>query len=300
MAFRQAAASLGARNNEVLSADNAIPERHIIITTLRNAAPLMGLKASVIATLDAMLSCLPPKRNHHTVFASNLTLTFRRNGISDRTIRRHAAVLQELGLLIRRDSPNKKRFSRHNSHEGISLRFGFDLSPLFERLQDIATHAAKALQIRERLDYLRVKVRSAANAALQIDPEHPDAINAMRALRRNLSLEQCEDLMGKLAANGTNVQETDTQTPFEAPKMAGNDGQNVRHHHRSNIGISDQRVRLRRDGGLIALSGERRCSGSEVRRFRLTAGAVSRFSGRLVLMSSAYGAPGTGCRARIA
>ena len=152
MAFRQAAASLGARNNEVLSADNAIPERHIIINTLRNAAPMMGLKASVIATLDAMLSCLPPKRNHHTVFASNLTLTFRRNGISDRTIRRHAAVLQELGLLIRRDSPNKKRFSRHNSHEGKSLRFGFDLSPLFERLQDIATHAAKALQIRERLD----------------------------------------------------------------------------------------------------------------------------------------------------
>ena len=154
MAFRQAAASLGARNNEVLSADNAIPERHIIITTLRNAAPLMGLKASVIATLDAMLSCLPPKRNHHTVFASNLTLTFRRNGISDRTIRRHAAVLQELGLLIRRDSPNKKRFSRHNSHEGKSLRFGFDLSPLFERLQEIASHAAEAVQIKELLDYL--------------------------------------------------------------------------------------------------------------------------------------------------
>ena len=127
MAFIQATAPTGLRTSELLSADNSIPERHIVIETLRNAAPRLGLSASVIATLDAMLSCLAPKRNHHTVFASNATLTFRRNGISERTIRRHAATLQELGLLVRRDSPNRKRYTKHSRNEGKALRFGFDL-----------------------------------------------------------------------------------------------------------------------------------------------------------------------------
>ena len=139
MAFTQATAPTGLRTNRELSADNSIPERHIVVETLRNAAPRLGLSASVISTLDAMLSCLAPKRNHHTVFASNATLTFRRNGISDRTIRRHAAILQEIGLLVRHDSPNRKRFTKHSVLGGKALRFGFDLSPLFERLHEIAS-----------------------------------------------------------------------------------------------------------------------------------------------------------------
>ena len=129
MAFTQATAPTGLRSSEILSADNSIPDRHIVVATLRNAAPRIGLSASVISTLDAMLSCLAPKRNHHIVFASNATLTFRRNGISDRTIRRHAATLQDIGLLVRRDSPNRKRFTKHNRHEGKALRFGLTYHP---------------------------------------------------------------------------------------------------------------------------------------------------------------------------
>ena len=167
MAFTQATAPTGLQTSEILSADNSIPERHIVVGTLRNAAPRLGLSASVISTLDAMLSCLAPKRNHHTVFASNATLTFRRNGISDRTIRRHAATLQEIGLLVRRDSPNRKRFTKHSSHEGKALRFGFDLSPLFARLHEIAAMAAEVLREREQIDYLRAKIRAAAKRASQ-------------------------------------------------------------------------------------------------------------------------------------
>lgn len=234
MAFRQAAAPLGVRDDDVLSADNAIPERHIIINILRNAAPLIGLKASVIATLDAMMSCLPPKRNHHTVFASNATLTFRRNGISDRTIRRHAAVLQDLGLLIRRDSPNRKRFTRHNTHEGKSLRFGFDLSPLFERLHEIAAHAAAAIQAKERISYLRLKIRTAANDILRTDPENGEAINALRNLRRNMSLSECEELVNFLIPDVIAAESSCDQITLETAYMADNDGQIVRHHHKSN------------------------------------------------------------------
>ena len=234
MAFIQATAPTGLQTSEILSADNSIPERHIVVATVRNAAPRLGLSASVISTLDAMLSCLAPKRNHHTVFASNSTLTFRRNGISDRTIRRHAATLQEIGLLVRRDSPNRKRFTKHNSHAGQALRFGFDLSPLFDRLHEIASMAAEVMKEREQMDYLRAKIRAAANASLIDNPNDAMALNVFRVLRRKLSLEDCETILSALPIKDVKAESPDDETSNLTRTMTASDGQNVRHYHKSN------------------------------------------------------------------
>ncbi|MEQ8342423.1 plasmid replication protein RepC [Marinovum algicola] len=242
MAFTQASASVGERNRELLSADNARPERHIVIDTLRQAAHLMGLKASVIATLDAMLSCLPPKRRHNTVFASNATLAFRRNGISDRTIRRHAAILQECGLLVRRDSSNRKRFCRQNRTEGTALRFGFDLSPLFQRFRELVDLAAEAVRKNDQIAYLKTKIRAAANEILRTDPDNSDATMAIRALRRNLSLEDCQNLLASLDIEARDIEQPYECTDAREEKMSDSHGQIVRHHHNSskeNIDIKD-------------------------------------------------------------
>ncbi|MCX7561296.1 plasmid replication protein RepC [Sulfitobacter sp. F26204] len=234
MAFTQATAATGLRTSKILSADNSIPERHIVVATLRNAAPRLGLSASVISTLDAMLSCLAPKRNHHTVFASNATLTFRRNGISDRTIRRHAAKLQEIGLLVRRDSPNRKRFTKNNSHEGKALRFGFDLSPLFDRLHEIASLAAEVMKEREQIDYLRSKIRAAANASLIKNPNDTMALNIFRVLRRKLALQDCEEILSALPIKEVEAEAPDDQTSNLTTTLTASDGQIDRHHQRSN------------------------------------------------------------------
>lgn len=217
-----------------MSADNPRPERHIVIETLRQAARLMGLKAPVIATLDAMLSCLPPKRRHNTVFASNATLTFRRNGVSDRTIRRHAAILQDLGLLVRRDSANRKRFCRQNVTEGTALRFGFDLTPLFRRFPEIAEIAARAIREKDQIAYFKTKIRSAANSILQARPDNDGATMAIRALRRNLSLAECQTLLESLDSETMDVEQPCDVAGPENEKMSGSDGQIVRHHHNSN------------------------------------------------------------------
>ncbi|MGC1505317.1 MAG: plasmid replication protein RepC [Sulfitobacter sp.] len=234
MEFTKATAPTGLRTNELLSADNSLPERHIVIATLRNAAPRLGLSASVISTLDAMLSCLTPKRNHHTVFASNSTLTFRRNGISDRTIRRHAATLQETGLLVRRDSPNRKRFTKHNRIEGKALRFGFDLTPLFDRLHEISALAAEVLREREQIDYLRAKIRTAANASLVENPDDDRALNIFRILRRKLSLQDYEQILANLPVTEVEAEGPDDQTPNLTTTLTASNGQFVRHHHKSN------------------------------------------------------------------
>lgn len=233
MAFKHATAPTGLRNDSVLSADNAIPERHIVISTLRKAAPLLGISATVIATLDAMLSCLAPKRNHHTVFASNATLAFRRNGISDRTLRRHAAALQEIGLLVRNDSPNGKRFSKHSRKDGKALRFGFDLTPLFERLHEIADIAATALREREQINYLRTKIRSAANLVIEQDPNDETALETLRALRRKLSLNDCETLLDKYATTPIKAEGDAETDDLHSTPLSASDGHFVRHHHKS-------------------------------------------------------------------
>lgn len=241
MAFTQAAAPFGQREGSELSADNAPPERHIIVDLLRKAAPMLGLKPPVIATLEAMLGCLAPKRNHHTVFASNATLAFRRSGISDRTLRRHVVQLSECGLLARNDSPNRKRYSRHNPADGQALRFGFDLSPLFARLQELAQLASAAAQRQEKLAYLRCKLRAAAQQSLSRDPENPQALQTLKLLRRKLSVTECEALLStfaNIAAEGATdsapVQSTlpDSKT-LRTNETSANDGQNVRHHQRS-------------------------------------------------------------------
>ena len=248
MAFIHSTAAIGLRTREDLSADKSIPERHIVVETLRNAAPRLGLSAPVISTLDAMLSCLAPKRNHHTVFASNSTLTFRRNGISDRTIRRHAATLQEIGLLVRRDSPNRKRFTKHSSHEGKALRFGFDLSPLFDRLHEIAAMAAEVMREREQIEYLRTKIRAVANASLLDNPNNQIAVNTFRILRRKLSLQDCEKVLSELPIADIGAEASDKLSPRLATTMAASDGQSVRHHHKSNKEhIDKERVPIKKE-----------------------------------------------------
>ena len=229
MAFIPATASFGERPTPVLSADNPVPDRHIVIDLLRRAASLIGLTPPVIATLDAMISCLPPKRSHHTVFASNATLTFRRNGISDRTIRRHVLVLQEAGLLTRHDSPNRKRFTKTNRQSGTKLRFGFDLSPLYEQLPQIAALAADATAQQEQIAYIKTKIRAVSNELLSQDPSHPEGTQALRLLRRKLTLEACENLLAELETTPLPAEHTDTETI----KMSAADSQNVRHHHNS-------------------------------------------------------------------
>lgn len=225
MAFVQIAASSAQRCRELLSADNMARDRFTVIDLIRRAAPLLGMKAPVIATLDALLSCLPPKRNHHIVFASNDTLSFRRDGLTDRSLRRHFAQLEELGFLVRHDSPNRKRFSRYNPETQMAMRFGFDLNPLFTRLPEVAAIAAHAGQVAAQIHYLRLKLFSMIAGLSDLD-----LVQAMKTkLRRKLSADQLQDMVTAL--------QDDAPAPLEEAVLAENmsdaDGQNVRHLHKT-------------------------------------------------------------------
>ena len=96
------------------------------------------------------------------VFPSNRELSIRAHGMAPATLRRHLACLVEAGLIIRRDSPSGKRFARRGQGGEIESAFGFDLTPLVARADEIENLAEevraenKAIRLlRERITLLR-------------------------------------------------------------------------------------------------------------------------------------------------
>src|SRR6218665_1833432 len=100
-----------------------------LFRALCEARPLLGVTDRALAVLNALLSFYPKNElsEEHglVVFPSNAQLSLRAHGMAEQTIRRHLAVLIEAGLLIRKDSPNGKRYA-HKSRSGeINEAFGF-------------------------------------------------------------------------------------------------------------------------------------------------------------------------------
>lgn len=223
-----------------MSADNSKPDRFTLIDTLRRAASALAISPSVVATVDALLSCLPPKRDHDIVFASNATLVMRRNGISDRSLRRHLADLVSAGLLVRIDSPNGKRYSKRDPQFGSVIRFGLDLAPLFtafERLQALAQERANEAQ---RVDYLRTKLRLMIRAVTVDRAECSMVAEAERALRRKHTSDDLENWLRLLSKTS----DAEGIARFEATAadnmMSASNGQNVRHQQKSEKELNDK------------------------------------------------------------
>ena len=80
---------------------------------------IVGVGDRALAVLNALLSFYPDtelsEENGLIVFPSNAQLSLRAHGMADATLRRHLAALVNCGLIIRRDSPNGKRYARKDA-----------------------------------------------------------------------------------------------------------------------------------------------------------------------------------------
>lgn len=92
------------------------------------------------------------------VFPSNRELSVRSHGIPASTLRRHIAALVNAGLILRRDSPNGKRYARRAPGGGIEQAFGFDLSPFVASADELADRAARIIEERRAADSLREQI----------------------------------------------------------------------------------------------------------------------------------------------
>lgn len=136
---------------------------HVATQTLANARPAdkvvhkwllfraicaaklrLGVSDRALSVLNALLTFHPDATltGELVVFPSNAQLSLRSHGMAAATLRRHLAVLVDAGLIVRRDSPNGKRYARRDDVGEIETAYGFDLGPLVARSEEIEALAA--------------------------------------------------------------------------------------------------------------------------------------------------------------
>ena len=158
--------------------EGAAVEKWKIFHAIRDAKEPLGATDRALAILNALLSFHPENEltteGELIVWPSNEQLTARANGMSPATLRRHLACLVDCGLIIRRDSPNGKRFARKGRGGQVEQAYGFDLSPIVARAEEFK-ELAEAVQaekraykaVRERLTLLRRDIVKMIDAGIE-------------------------------------------------------------------------------------------------------------------------------------
>ena len=175
MSFGMLAGQL--RGREIRS-DQSV-DKWKLFRSICEAKPLLGVTDRALAVLNALLSFYPKNElasrdGALVVFPSNTQLSLRAHGMAEQTIRRHLAALVEAGLLMRKDSPNGKRYARRNRAGEVYDAFGFSLAPLLARSHEIECLAAEVTaerlhvrQLRETLTLCRRDISKLADMAVE-------------------------------------------------------------------------------------------------------------------------------------
>jgi len=233
-----------------------------LLRELSKAQAAFGVSERDLTVLQGLLSFFPDDalggNTEMVVFPSNKAICERLNGMPCSTMRRHLARLVEAGLLMRRDSPNGKRYVRKHAEERVA--FGFDLSPLYCRSEEVA-RAAEAVReaedrvrrLREVVSLMRRDLAALAEFGEGIQPGlglwdqlRDKAVLTARALRRKLTLEELLAYRADLEAlldHARNV----IDGP-ETEEMNTNGANTERHHHSSNQESIDLEPALEKGG----------------------------------------------------
>ncbi|MDC9837342.1 plasmid replication protein RepC [Rhizobium binxianense] len=214
------------------------------------ARPALGVTDRALTVLDALLTFYPDdeisEENGLIVFPSNAQLSLRARGMTPATLRRHLAVLVEAGLILRKDSPNGKRYARRDRAGALGEAFGFSVAPLLARAGEIEILAAQTVAdrellrvTRERLTVCRRDISKLIAAAIEEEVSGDwEGISAMfRTLLARIprvataeALTPLLDEMGLLRDEIVNVLERQIKTK----KIDANESQIERHKQNSN------------------------------------------------------------------
>lgn len=231
----------------------------------------LGVSDRALSVLNALMSFHPKPElsagDALVVFPSNAHLSLRTHGMAETTLRRHLAALVEAGLILRKDSPNGKRYARKDGQGAIDEAFGFSLAPLLARAEEIERLAAEVTadrlllqRMKERLTLVRRDITKLIATALEealagdwmaIEAEYRRLSLSLPRIPSLETLASAVDAMEVLRAEI--VKQMENQLNFE--KTDGNATRNDRHIHNSNnINPSDLEPRFETKQGGTAES----------------------------------------------
>ena len=216
-----------------------------VYRALCEAKPLLDISDRALTVLNALLSFYPHAElssdRNLIVFPSNAQLSIRCHGMAEQTIRRHMAALVDSGLVIRKDSPNGKRYARKDRQGAISTAYGFSLAPLLSKASEIERLAAKVaaerlyLQtIKERLTLCRRDISKLVSAAIaeQADGDwwavQAQFHSILNQLPRSPSAHQIASTLAELEAFRVEILKR-LEMHLKTQNQSGNDSQNERH-----------------------------------------------------------------------
>jgi replication initiation protein RepC len=245
-----------------IAASSRPPEKVVhkwkIFQAICRARPSLGVTERALSVLNALLTFHPETaltgEDDPVVFPSNHQLSLRAHGMPASTLRRHLAVLVDAGLVIRRDSPNGKRYARKGTSGEIEFAFGFDLSPLvvrseeFECLAAAVEAEARAIKLaRERITLCRrdiakmiatgieegVPTRRGGQGPADWAEVHAGFRSIVEGIPRTAmraQLEVAADELSQLADDVLNL----LQTHVKTENMSANESRSERHIQNSN------------------------------------------------------------------
>lgn len=198
-----------------------------LLKVIRKSLNLSDRDFTVLSSLAA-LALKRDRAGDLVVFASNKTLSLKSNGMDIRTLRRRLANLVKSGVIRRKSSPNGKRYAHHDTDGNVITAYGFDISPLLERLQEFKERVALEQErqanhkvVRDRLSLLRM--------SFPIDSEE-DVILRAALKRKSTTTEQMEDLIELFTAvNEDEAPPYDLDAMANSTHLSATDGQNDPH-----------------------------------------------------------------------
>jgi replication initiation protein RepC len=258
----------------------AAVHKWLVYRAICEAKVALGIGDRALAVLNALLTFHPEtvltaaasknddgdrqQASGLVVFPSNDRLSLRAHGMAPATLRRHLAVLVHCGLLIRRDSPNGKRYARKGQGGAIESAFGFDLMPLvaraaeFERLAQAArTERRDYLVVRERITLVRRDIAKMIATGVEEGVSgdwggfQQTYSTLARSIPRTATKAELEPLMAALEALAEEIRIV-LESHINPQNQNANESQTERHIQNSNTNPSESEPALqksRRSGG---------------------------------------------------
>ncbi|MTH62179.1 plasmid replication protein RepC [Paracoccus litorisediminis] len=228
-AGRQALASR--KHHSATVGDAPKDARWSLLDLARTCRRHLNLRDRDIMVLRGLLSLLRPDPNHDQmmVYASNRVLIERCDGIDERTLRRRLVHLQSCGLLMRRSSPNGKRYQVKDHDAQSVLAYGIDLSPIFHIRSHLEALAEECRREDALIRVLRSQIRDILFRNPTTGSEHLRE-TARLSLRRSIDSTELREIFAQLeTAAIEHLANSNSSLPSNTNEMSGSDSQTDRH-----------------------------------------------------------------------